>query len=87
MNIEDFHDSGDSMVHARIEEDGGQLEPDETNSYIEDVDAPVETAENKEVKENIVPNADWTIGALIDKMAKNSSRMAGKRITEKAEWL
>ena len=41
----------------------------------------------KEVKENIVPNADWTIGALIDKMAKNNSRMAGKRITEKAEWL
>ena len=66
------------MVHARIEEDGGQLEPDETNSYIEDVDAPVETAENKEVKENIVPNADWTIGALIDKMAKKQFKNGRK---------
>ena len=47
----------------------------------------METVENTELEENIFPTADWTIGAFIDKMVKNNSRMAGKRATEKAEWL
>lgn len=87
LSIEDFHDSGDRMLHVGVEEEVGSLKPDGTSYSIEVVDAPVVTEANEKAEENILPNADWTIGAFIDKMVKKNSRMAGKRTNEKAEWL